>query len=96
MKIEIILPCLLLTLLIVSSIVLTYMMPRGSWVIAYYPFSTENPLIKVAPEVDFIANISDEKKTATVFISNASQINALEKQGAILIDPEGVPLCQRY
>ena len=96
MKIEIMLPCLVLFLMIVSSIIITYMIPQGSWVIVYYPFSNEHPLMKVASEVDYIASISEEKRTATVYISSTHQKNTLEKQGAILIDPEGIPLCQRY
>lgn len=95
MKIETMLPCLILLLIILSSVFVTYMVPKGSWVVAYYPFSTKNIFQKVAPEVDFIATVSEEKRTATVFISTLHQKIALEKQGAILIDPEGVPLCQQ-
>lgn len=91
-KLNYILPFGLLLLVVSMVAVIQYAMPRGPWVTALY-LDGRDAFTAVSPHVSAIVQDTPQHHTASVYLGQPSQRQALRMSGAILLDTQGLPLC---
>ncbi len=94
MKLETALPLALIALAVGAAAFATYSSNgRGGWVVAYYPHIASPAFASAVPFADAIAD--DHPHSVTLLLHGEAQRLALRSSGALLLDPQGVPLCAR-
>ena len=89
------LPLALLMASLAAAVAVNYGASGRGWVVAYYPFSAHAAVLNSAPHVEAIAAVSPDGRAATVYVPQASQRRSLRQSGALLLAPEGLPLCAK-
>ncbi len=88
----VLIPVVLILAMVALVAAVTLLDPPVGWVVAYYPDGA-NALVQSAAYAEAIATVSASGNAATVLATSTAQQSALRQNGAILLDPEGVPLC---
>ena len=86
-------PTALLCVVMGGVAYLSYAMPQGPWYVALYPDEEKGAFAASARYADAI--VDDNVNAATILVAQKKKLDALRESGAILLDPQGVPLCLR-
>jgi len=87
---EIVYPMIMILFIVMGSLYLSYGRAEGPWYRVVY-LDGRDPFSSPAKYVEAIAD--DNERGSTVYLKSNSAKQALIHTGAILLDPQGMPLC---
>lgn len=92
-RIENVVPSLFMVIMVVVVAVVNYALPSGPWVFAVFLDKNIDAFAVSAAHAEAVVQSSAEHNAVTLRVTDPSERQSLLEQGAILLDPEGVPLC---
>ena len=93
LKQEVIYPVLFIIFVILLSLYLNYFQKSSNWLYVIYPQGSKDVFEKTLPHTKYLGSFNPEYNSFTIQLKNSYYEENLVNNGAMLLDPKGVPLC---